>query len=109
MPSRSALASSCQTSSTSQRSGWSASTSRRRSGGSLSVRICPASSAIACCSSLSSKSTSVPRDSGELQAEQGDEVALHLVGAAAEGQDQRALEGALDPEPQPAGGGVGGR
>src|SRR5262245_32031198 len=83
----------------------------------------PARSAIASCSSLRLKSTnrlrtpgrrgpyrghgaptfvscslpSVPGNSWEAKAEQGDEVALHLVGAAAERQDQRSLHGALDP------------
>src|SRR3954449_12164844 len=49
---------------------------------------------------LSSHSTSLGGGSseapGHLEAEDGDEVALDLVGAAAEGEDQRAAVGALD-------------
>ena len=36
-------------------------------------------------------------DAGDAEAEQRDEVALHLVRAAAEGQDQRPLQRALEP------------
>jgi hypothetical protein len=39
----------------------------------------------------------VPRDPGQAGAEQGDEVALHLVDAAAEGEDEAALERTLEP------------
>src|SRR3954451_15595290 len=50
---------------------------------------------------LSSHSTSLDRGSseapGHLEAEDGDEIALDLVGAAAEGEDQRAAVGPLDP------------
>ena len=40
--------------------------------------------------------SSVPRHAGQAEAEEGDEVALDLVDAAAEGEDEAALEGALE-------------
>src|SRR4051794_29805518 len=49
-------------------------------------------------SSVSEKSmSSLSQRSGHLEAEDGDEVSLDLVGAAAEGEDQRAAVGAFDP------------
>ena len=38
----------------------------------------------------------MPRDARHAEAEQGDQVALHLVDAAAEGEDEGALVGALE-------------
>src|SRR3954454_11472694 len=92
IPTRPALASSPQRS-RSNHSG-DASTSLRRSWVTLSPRIWAARPWISCCSSLKEKSIS--QAPWHLEAEDGDEVALHLVGAAAEGEDQRALVGALE-------------
>src|SRR3954452_14480605 len=62
-----------------------------------SVRICRARSRSDLWSSVSEKSmSSLPERSGHFEAEDGDEVTLDLVGAAAEGEDQRAAVGALD-------------
>ena len=69
------------------------STGRRGSGA--------ARSETACCSSVKEKSMAgaVPRLSvgpGQAEAEHGDQVALHLVGAAAEGEDDEAAVDALE-------------
>src|SRR4051794_3614615 len=47
--------------------------------------------------SVSSERSVSSEGSGHAEAEDGDEVALHLVGAATEGEDQRAAVGPLDP------------
>src|SRR5205807_8491770 len=93
MPTSPALASSAHRS-RSNHSG-DASISLRRSWVTLSPRIWAASFWISCCSSEKEKSMSLQAP-GHLEAKDGDEVALHLVGAAAEGEDQRALVGALE-------------
>src|SRR3954449_12390536 len=52
-------------------------------------------------SSVSEKSmSSLSQRSGHLEAEDGDEVSLDLVGAATEGEDQRAAIGPFDPAGQ---------
>src|SRR5579884_2541892 len=91
MPSRRAWASACQ-----QASSYhvpAASSARSRSGPRWSAKIARASSRSASCSGVNAKSTGRSDGAARLarHAEPGhrDDVALHLVGAAAEGEDGR--------------------
>src|SRR5205807_5290710 len=97
MPTSPALASSAHRS-RSNHSG-DASISLRRSWVTLSPRIWAASFWISCCSSENEKSIAL-QTPGHLEAEHGDEVALHLVGSAAEGEDERPLVRPLEAAPQ---------
>src|SRR5262245_51105266 len=76
-----------------------ASNAFRASFPSWSPRIWPARSLTACCSSLNEKSMSVgvplAVGPGQAQAEHGDQVPLHLVHPATEGEDDQAAVVAL--------------
>src|ERR1700722_17050173 len=77
------------------------SSSRSRSWVDRSVKIRPARSRTASCSSLNEKSMGVPislsERPGQTEAEDGDQVALDLVGPAPEGQDDQAAGVHLEP------------
>src|SRR5579864_8926779 len=79
------------------------STSRRRSWVARSEKIRDASSLTASCSSVKEKSTSslfLAKRPRHAEAEDGDEVALDLVGSTAEGQDEKPPGVGLEPAVQ---------
>src|ERR1700722_5509870 len=98
MPSSPAAANSAQILPSNRSPSGSDSSSRSRSWVDRSVKIRPARSRTASCSSLNEKSMGVPTSSvgvlserpGQTEAEDGNQVALDLVGPAPEGQDDQA-------------------
>src|ERR1700722_6772467 len=77
--------------------------SRRRSGVARSVKMRDASSLTASCSSVKEKSTSslfLAKRPRHAEAEDGDQIALDLVGPAAEGEDDEPSGVGLEPSVQ---------